>query len=400
MHRVTGKLGLAAAVAFALTAVTALDNAALAQSKQITVWMNGDKAYTGMAEIGKRFEKDTGVKVVVEHPEDATGKFQQAAASGKGPDIFLWAHDRMGEWVQSGLLEEIKPEAKLKKAIEGMAWDAWTSGGKLYGYPIALEAVALVCNKKLVPKPPKTFEEIFELHKKMSKDGKKALLWAYTTPYFTFPLLAANGGYVFKRKRGGVYETSDVGVNNAGALRGAQMLRRLIDEGVMPKGAGYDTMETAMHAGELGCMINGPWSWGNLGKNNIDFSISPLPSINGKPARPFVGVLGAMINRASANKELAKLFLEKYVLTAEGLKTLDDDVSLGVPAHKAFYRTLSGEKPLVRQTMLSAKNGILMPATPKMGAFWSAMESAFQNITNQRQTPKEALDAAARRIKG
>jgi maltose/maltodextrin transport system substrate-binding protein len=48
--------------------------------------------------------------------------------------------------------------------------------------------------------------------------------------------------------------------------------------------------------------------------------------------------------------------------------------------------------------MLSAKNGVLMPADPKMGRFWSAMQSALENITNERQTPKDALDSAAKRI--
>ncbi|GAB4563110.1 MAG: maltose/maltodextrin ABC transporter substrate-binding protein MalE [Haliangiales bacterium] len=399
MHRVIGKLGLLAAAAFALTTATSVDNAAFAQDKQITVWMNGDKAYTGMAKIGKRFEADTGVKVVVEHPEDAPGKFAQAAAAGKGPDIFIWAHDRAGEWVQSGLLEEVKPSASFRKQFEGMTWDAWTFGGKSYGYPIAIEAIALVYNKKLVPKPPETFEEIFALQKQLEKQNKRAILWAYNNTYFTWPLLAANGGYVFKRAKSGDYDAKDVGVNSKGAVSGAQMLLRLIKEGVMPKGASYETMESAMLKGDLGMMINGPWSWDNLRKNNIEFDIAPIPSVGGKPARPFVGVLGAAINRASNNKELAKLFLEKYALNPKGLKTLDDDVALGVPAHKAFYRQLAKKKPLVRQTMLSAKNGMLMPAHPKMGSFWSSMESALQNITNERQSPKEALDAAARRMK-
>jgi maltose/maltodextrin transport system substrate-binding protein len=37
--------------------------------------------------------------VTVEHPEDATAKFEQAAAAGKGPDIWMWPHDRAGSWV-------------------------------------------------------------------------------------------------------------------------------------------------------------------------------------------------------------------------------------------------------------------------------------------------------------
>lgn len=395
MHRLMGRLGLVAAtLAFA---VASAGSQAFAEQGTLTVWINGDKGYTGLAKIGEKFTKDTGVKVVVEHPEDAPGKFQQAAASGGGPDVFFWAHDRAGEWVQAGLVEPITPSPAFQKQFEGMAWDAWKFGGRFYGYPVAIEAIALVYNTNLVKKPPRTFEEIFKLHQQLDKQGKKAILWAYTNTYFTWPLLAANGGYVFKRKPSGDYDAKDVGVNNAGALAGAQLLLDLIQKGVMPKGASYETMEAAMTKGELAMMINGPWSWENLRKNNIPFAIAPIPSIKGKPSKPFVGVLGAMINRASPDKDLAREFLEKYVLTAEGLATINADVPLGVPAHKAFYRQLSKD-PLVKQTMLSAKNGVLMPADPKMGSFWSAMQSALENIANERQTPKDALDAAAKRI--
>ncbi|ACY17639.1 maltose/maltodextrin ABC transporter substrate-binding protein MalE [Haliangium ochraceum] len=398
MHRVLAKLGFITATAIAVLA-TSLGGQALADEQgTLTVWINGDKGYRGLEQIGKRFTKDTGVKVVVEHPEDAPGKFQQAAATGQGPDIFFWAHDRAGEWVQAGLIEPVKPDAKFARQFERMAWDAWKFGGKYYGYPVAIEAIALIYNTDLVKTPPKSFDQVVALNAQLSKQGKSAILWDYNNTYFTWPLLAANGGYVFKRQANGDYNAKDVGVNNAGALKGANLLLELIQKGIMPKGAAYETMEGKMLKGELGMMISGPWAWENLRKNKIPFSIAPIPSIAGKPARPFVGVLGAMINRSSSDKDLAREFLEKYVLNARGLDNINSAVPLGVPANKSYYRQLAKKDPLVKQTMLSAKNGMLMPSHPKMGSFWSAMQSALENITNQRQPPKQALDAAARRM--
>jgi maltose/maltodextrin transport system substrate-binding protein len=82
----------------------------------------------------------------------------------------------------------------------------------------------------------------------------------------------------------------------------------------------------------------------------------------------------------------------------DGLKTLDSDVSLGVTAHKEFYKTRAAD-PLIAATMANIKTGLLMPSLPEMGKFWSAMESALNSLTQGRQKPKEALDAAAQRIK-
>jgi maltose/maltodextrin transport system substrate-binding protein len=145
-------------------------------------------------------------------------------------------------------------------------------------------------------------------------------------------------------------------------------------------------------------MISGPWAWANLKKSNIDFGVAPIPSIGGKPSKPFIGVMGAMINRASNNKDVAKEFIENYLLKMDGLKTLDADVSLGVTPHKEFYKSRQADG-LITATMANIKNGILMPSLPEMSRFWSAMESALGNITAGRQKPKEALDAAAQRIK-
>lgn len=395
MLKLSGSLGLLAAISISTLSATP----AQAQDKgTLTVWINGDKAYNGLAKVGEKFTKATGIKVVVEHPQDAPSKFQQAAAAKKGPDIMIWAHDRAGEWVNAGLVEPVAPKPKFTAQFEKVGWDAFTFGGKVWGYPLAIESIGLIYNKALVPTPPKTFEEIFALDKQLQKNGKHAILWDYNNTYFTFPLLAANGGYPFGRNAKGDYVATDIGVNNPGAVKGAELLAKLITDGAMPKGATYAAMEAAMNKGELAMMISGPWAWENLKKGKLDFGVAPIPSIGGKPAKAFVGVQGAMINRASANKQLAIEFIENYVLTLDGLKTMDADVSLGVTAHKEFYKTRAAD-PLIAATMKNIQTGLLMPSLPEMGKFWSAMESALGNITQGRQKPKEALDGAAARIK-
>lgn len=392
MHKLTGAL-------FVVATLSTLASSARADEKgTLQIWINGDKAYNGLAKIGEKFTKDTGIKVVVEHPQDTPSKFQQAAAANGGPSIMIWAHDRAGEWVTAGLVEPITPAPKFVAQFDKVGWDAFTFGGKTWGYPISVESIGLIYNKALVPTPPKSFEDILVLDKKLAKDGKHAILWDYNNTYFTFPLLAANGGYPFGRNAKGDYVATDVGVNNPGAVKGAEMLVKLIETGAMPKGATYAAMESAVNKGEVAMMITGPWAWANLKKSNIDFGVAPIPSIGGKPSKPFIGVMGAMINRASNNKDVAKEFIENYLLKADGLKTMDADVSLGVTPSKEFYKTRQSD-PLIAATMANIKAGILMPSLPEMSRFWSAMESALGNITAGRQKPKEALDGAAQRIK-
>jgi len=368
-----------------------------ADTAPLLIWINGDKGYNGLQKVGNEFTKKTGVKVIVEHPEDAPGKFQQAAAEGKGPDIWIWAHDRVGEWKASGLLQEVNPSKKIRDGIDPLAWKAFLIGGKTWGYPISIEAVALIYNKALVPNPPKTFEEVFALDKKLQAQGKHAILWDYNNTYFTFPLLAANGGYAFKQKPDGTYDPKDTGVNNPGAIKGAEMLNRLITEGVMPKGAGYADMEAGMSEGKIAMMISGPWAWENVQKAKIKYGVAKIPSVGGKKAVPFVGVVGAMIPKASKNTALAKEFIENYMLSVQGLKMINADVPLGTPANKALFQELKSD-PKIQATMASAQDGVVMPNNPEMGRFWAAMLSGLGNMTEGRKSPKDAMDAAAKRI--
>ena len=149
--------------ASAVAAAYAAAGTAHAQSGGLLVWINGDKGYNGLQKVGDEFTKKTGVKVTVEHPEDAPGKFQQAAAAGKGPDVWCWPHDRMGEWAKSGLIVPINPSAKVRGEVEETAWKAFGYQGKTWGYPISVEAIGLIYNKALVKTPPKTFDDVIRL---------------------------------------------------------------------------------------------------------------------------------------------------------------------------------------------------------------------------------------------
>lgn len=385
---------------FALTALCAASLAGLpvqaAEPGKLVIWYSVEGA-KGMAKLGEEFTKATGVPVSVEAPEDTPAKFQQAAGAGKGPDILIWAHDRAGEWISGGLLTPVTPSKKIQDDIDPLAWKAWTIGGKVWGYPYVVEAVSLVYNKALVKTPPKSFDEVMALDKQLSAQGKKAILWDYKNTYFTFPLLAAGGGYPFKAKSDGTYDPNDTGVNNAGAVAGAELLNKLLREKYMPTGSGYAEMEGGMAQGKVAMMINGPWSWDNLRKAKVDFGVAKIPTVNGKKAVPFVGVKGVMINKASPNRDLAVEFIENYLLTVKGLKTINQAEPIGAPASKAYFAELKAD-PNIAATMASVQDGVPMPNNPEMGRFWSAMEASLTNVMEARQSPKEALDAAAKRI--
>jgi maltose/maltodextrin transport system substrate-binding protein len=384
----------AAAALLALLAASAQADEGL----RLLVWINGDKGYNGLQKVGDAFERESGVKVVVQHPEGAPDKFTAAAAAGKGPDIFCWPHDRVGEWAKAGLVVPVKPPRRLRDAIEESAWKAFTYNGRVWGYPIAIEAIGLVYNTALVKTPPATFDDVIALDRELAKQGKKAILWDYNKSFFTWPLLAGPGGTVFGRKPDGAYDAKVVGVNNAGAVKGAEMLDRLLRQGVMPKGARYAEMEAQFNRGQVAMMLTGPWAWDNVKKSGIAFSVAPVPAVvPGQPSKPFVGVLGCMVTAPSVIKDIAREFIENHLLRIDSLKTISADVPLGTPANKAYFAELAGD-PNIRATMANAQAGEPIPNIPEMQRFFPAMDAALEAITNGRQAAKDALDGAAARM--
>ncbi len=156
-------------------------------------------------------------------------------------------------------------------------------------------------------------------------------------PYFTWPLIAADGGYAFKFENG-KYDVKDVGVDSAGAKAGLTFLVDLIKNKHMNADTDYSIAEAAFNKGETAMTINGPWAWSNIDKSKVNYGVTLLPTFKGKPSKPFVGVLSAGINAASPNKELAKEFLENYLMTDQGLEAVNNDKPLGAVALKSFRK--------------------------------------------------------------
>ncbi|MBF0752396.1 MULTISPECIES: maltose/maltodextrin ABC transporter substrate-binding protein MalE [unclassified Pasteurella] len=385
---------------FTLTAVAGLVLSSSVMAKmtegKLVIWINGDKGYNGLAEVGKKFEADTGVSVLVEHPDKLEEKFPQVASTGDGPDIIFWAHDRFGGYAQSGLLAELQPSQEFKDKFVDFAWDAENYNGKIIGYPVAIEALSLIYNKDLTPEAPKSWEDILELDKKLKKEGKNAIMWNLAEPYFTWPVVASNGGYAFKYANGR-YDANDIGVNNEGSQKGLQFVVDMVKTKVINADMDYAVAEASFNKGETALTINGPWAWGNIEKSKINYGVAVLPTLNGQASKPFVGVLSAGVNAASPNKDFAKEFLENYLLTNEGLATVNADKPLGAVALKSYQEQLAKDSRIAA-TMANAQNGEIMPNIPQMTAFWYAERSAITNAVSGRQEVKAALDDARARI--
>ena len=392
--------------ALAGAAFTSLSTSLPAQARTapaLSVWISADKGYEGVAQMGQAFERATGVPVRVEHPENGISKFEQAAAAGKGPDIWIWTHDRAGSWAQSGLIRPIAPARRQREAISPLAWSAWQLAGRTWGWPLAIESVALIVNLDLVPEPPTSWDEVIGIDRRLRAQGRRAIAWAFNEFYYAYGLVSAGGGYAFKRRPDGSWSAGNTGIANEGSRRGMEMLKRLVDEGVVPRTTTYAESEAAMNEGRVAMTINGPWAWNNLRKSRLRVAAFPLPGLSRaapSPGRPMVGVPGAMVTSTSRHPVLAAEFIERWLLSPAGLRAMHAHVPLGVPADLALLQELRQGDVLVAGTQAAAALGEPMPNIPEMARYWTAMNAAVQGITQGRETVDEALRRAENRVAG
>jgi maltose/maltodextrin transport system substrate-binding protein len=360
---------------------------------ELLIWMDTERG-RALEPIVQKFETDFGVKVTIETPEKITRTFPIAAQVGKGPDIVIWAHDKVGEWADGGLIAPVEISSEFSRKFFPEAWQAVLHQQRHWGYPIALETVTLIYNKVLLDGPPPTdLSQLASLSQdiKRKHPGVIPMLWDSRSPFYTWGILASDGGYIFA-KEGTDYNLKNVGVATSGAVDALSKIISLIHSGVLPKSCSYSETEDLMGQGKLGMMISGPWAWSSLIQRGIDFGLGQIPGVNGQVGRPFVGVSVAYLNRSSPNHDLTKEFLERYLLSDEGLTAMNRGKPIGIPALISLYQEMAKDNPLLQALKVSVDHGQVMPNIPQMGRFFSSVGAALEI------SPQAALQEAETNI--
>lgn len=372
---------------------------------QLEIWTASENVKRALDTLVKPFEKDYQARVrVTVLNRELTTQFQTAGLSGKGPDILIWAHDVVGELATSGLIEPIALPPHLRAALVDSALDAFTYDGRLFGYPFNVESVAFIRNPDILSNLPKSLEELKKEAQKISKQNTNHYGFLYDVQnfFFSFPILAAGKGVVFESDELGRVNPQRPGLASKEMIENANFLQRLVRSGVLPASTDRSIAFEMFTAGRLGAMIDGPWAIRDLIRSQVPFIVSPIPQVNGLPARPFLGGQGFMIRRSSPQKLLAKELVENYLVTAEGIAELyrqDPRTPARQDSLALLKEELSAQQlEILNAFIQSAENALPMPNIPEMGAVWPAMGQALNFILNQNRDPAEVLKQTVRNL--
>ena len=90
--------------------------------------------------------------------DNLPNKITNAVPRGHGPDLFVFAHDRLGDWVSKKLVEPIGFWVNQRKAEQFLpkTLAAFSLRNRLYGLPLTYKSVALFYHEDLIGRQPPT----------------------------------------------------------------------------------------------------------------------------------------------------------------------------------------------------------------------------------------------------
>jgi arabinogalactan oligomer/maltooligosaccharide transport system substrate-binding protein len=369
-----------------------------AQAADLVLW----HAYRGaekatIEKVAQLYSEKKRVKVTtLAIPYDAyADKISASIPRGKGPDVFIYAQDRLGGWVESGKTVEpigfYMDEATRARFLPGMM-DAMTYKGTVYGLPLNYKSITLIYNKTLVKTPPKNTTDLVKVAKSLTDagSGRYGLSYWYTNFYFHAALMNAFGGHVFD-KDGNLALNSP---ETVASIR--QMMKWYKQDGILPPEPSETLVSSMFNEGKVGMVFNGPWFLGEISPN-IDFGLAVLPVVDEagrKPMRPWLTIEGAYVSASSKQKEAAYDFVDFLTSEEAGLLLALEGRQLHTNA--AIY----SDKRVASDRILKAFHDQLSSAEPmpnraEMTMVWSPVTTAMNKVAKGSSTPEAAIREAA-----
>lgn len=339
------------------------------------------------------FNDESEYAIVGEDVAELEDQITTSIPAGEGPETFFWAHDWLGDFVESQFVVDRADSVGVDLDVFTEAGrDAVQFDGGVYGLPVSAETVALFYNTDLVDEPPETFDEFVDAMEEHHDPANNQFGLSYPLdPYFYSAFAHAFGGFYFDD------ETRSLGLTNDETIEGFQFVLDELDP-YMPNDPDYDAQAAVFAEGNAPFAINGPWEFGGV---DFDVGVAKIPAPEGGTPAPYSGIQVAYFadaitedaDRAAAAHE----FMDWYTTNVDVLRTLAEEQGF-IPVHE----DLAGDEDLpemVQGFSASAADGTPMPADQRMNQVWGPVEDAFMNAYTGDMDLLPAMEEAEERIR-
>ncbi|WP_081848204.1 extracellular solute-binding protein [Microbulbifer sp. HZ11] len=324
-------------------------------------------------------------------------KLSAALPRGQGPDLFVFAHDRLGGWASSG--HTIAPidryvSERLLRRFPANLLDAMTFTGDLYGLPFAFKSPALIMNTDLVQSPPATTNGMVAeaLRHTDRAAGRFGLAYSYTEPFFHGALMNSFGQGPFDR--GG-----NLDLDSPANVASLQMLARWArQDRILPEDPSSTLVTDLFNQGRAAMVISGPWMLGEIAPQ-VNYRVAPLPvnSESGKPLSPWVAVEGLFLSPWSQHPEQAVALME--FLTSRASAEIMATEGGQLPANiSAFEHPSVATNHVAMAFRQQLEHAVPIPNLPAMTLLWVPLENALKKVVKGVAQPEAEMQQLQRQL--
>lgn len=363
-----------------------------ADANKLVIWHDKEEAviaalsdYLAQAapDLDVQFEKKTSLtdslKLVGNDPSAA-------------PDLFLFAHDKIGVFAEMGILAPVAPllEDGTLDAFLPMTIDAATYKGTLYQLPLYFETLLFMYNRRYMrdEEVPATTEALYGYMENNTGRGRYGFVEQHSTAYYCAAWIHGFGGSII--------DSSAVPFPDEQAVQEA-LAYHLKFVKLMPGETEYNTVNTLFLEGKADATIGGPWMVPSAREAGIDLGIAPMPTVDetGLALAPYSGVQGLHVLKAAAEKKTDAV---KALLRALAKPEIGTSLALAsgcAPANGECYEdTRVAEDSLVQAMRQTAEIAVPMPNIPEMDVMWTVVSNLLTDVNLSGKDIASSFQAA------
>lgn len=308
------------------------------------------------------------------------------------PDLFLFAHDKIGVFAEMGILAPVAPllEDGTLDAFLPMTIDAATYKGTLYQLPLYFETLLFMYNRRYMrdEEVPATTEALYSYMENNTGRGRYGFVEQHSTAYYCAAWIHGFGGSII--------DSSAVPFPDEQAVQEA-LAYHLKFVKLMPGETEYNTVNTLFLEGKADATIGGPWMVPSARGAGIDLGIAPMPTVDetGLALAPYSGVQGLHVLKAAAEKKTDAV---KALLRALAKPEIGTSLALAsgcAPANGECYEDARvAEDPLVQAMRQTAEIAVPMPNIPEMDVMWTVVSNLLTDVNLSGKDIASSFQAA------
>jgi arabinogalactan oligomer/maltooligosaccharide transport system substrate-binding protein len=353
---------------------------------QVSIWHSLDeneiKSLDSVIEIFREMNPDVEFDVLYVPAYDIQGKYETSAQIGGGACILIGSDVWGPQLYDSLLITDLSQfvDDVLLATINPAALGLVQYSDAIIGLPMNLSGIIPLRNKRILPGPASTFDELLSLAQEATSGDVVGAYLDYGL-FYSAAHLEGIGGQLMDKQGNPTF-------NDEKGVEWVELIQRFEDAGPIENNNDNDI--NLFSQGKAGFIIIGLWNVADLedaiGSDNL--AVDPWPS----PMSGYIQSDNLYLNANSTGDELETCwsFMEFMLSPESQLLFSDPDMASYIPSISGVNMT----DPLQNQVMETFIDGTAFPILPEMSVYWDPLNNALLSVLEQGVDPEEALEIA------